>query len=357
MKVFVVGAGSTFSDALSLPPRRRPPLDKGFFSNAARISPSTIAPIGKYFMKYYGKDITNEKHDSLETVMVQLYADTFHPNLATNAYKLFRTLVRIFSNRLLETTNLMKVRKASNLYAILAAELNGGTDPSDISIITLNQDLHVEKTLFALSSDKDFEETQGIFNFPSHYHLDLASISVTVPTSSVAPKDLFPMGNGDASSVSVLKLHGSVNWYSVHNSRFVSATALFNPKRKLRITRRIAVPPSMTFTRKRTEYAFPVVVPPVPHKSGILHYALKPVWTTAEKHLQSAEKIVVFGYSCPAFDTEASNLLSRSLRLSSIRTLNLITPNATMVSRYQEVADFDEVHYFKSARAYLENVS
>lgn len=353
MRVLIVGAGSTYSDGMNRAPSRRPPLDKGFFRVASRTDRVRVMPIQEYLMTNYGIDITASKDDSLEAVMVKLYSDTFHPSLGKEAYPLFRALVELYSHRLMKTTDSLPHSDTSKLFAILSNLLRRGATPSDTCIITFNQDLHAERVLLSIRKDIQFGGMPGIFNFPYCYGLGVTEKDITGPTRKVSVDSLFPVGNEQLSGISVLKLHGSLNWYSLHLSRNVSRTALFNPKRKLHVTKRLTIPPDMTFSAKRTEYTFPVIVPPIPHKAGILHSSLYGIWGRAEECLRQAEEVIVFGYSSPVFDTEASNLLSRTLRKAAVKSFSLITPDAHLVGRYADITGLSEIHYFRNVASFL----
>ncbi len=75
-------------------------------------------------------------------------------------------------------------------------------------------------------------------------------------------------------------------------------------------------------------YTLPVIIPPVTHKSSVLHKALDPVWTLAETRLIEADDVVVFGYSCPPLDFESANLMTRAQRQRGEgSSLSVIDPN------------------------------
>ena len=160
--------------------------------------------------------------------------------------------------------------------------------------------------------------------------------------------------------LAVLKLHGSLNWYSSHNSRKPPRTAMLKPSRTLHITTRsdgirslLALPGG-----GRKTYGLPVVVPPVSHKSAVLHERLNPVWQLAEERLAAADEIVVFGYSCPALDFESANLLRRSqLDGTPDRRVSIIDPNPAVVARYVDLMKPSRLRYYPAAEHYLTDTS
>jgi hypothetical protein len=106
--------------------------------------------------------------------------------------------------------------------------------------------------------------------------------------------------------------------------------------------------------RRRAKFTFPVVIPPVIHKSGIIHPDLRPVWSLAEEKLRKATKVVVMGYSCPANDWESANLIARSLNSNSeLKDFTLIDPEPRVVLRFVQLASPRELHYFSKCDDYL----
>lgn len=192
---------------------------------------------------------------------------------------------------------------------MLSRLLANGYTPADITIITFNQDLQAEKVLEHLSVARRWRAiADQLFCFPEMYSVAGGTWeAVTGPTRTTPRSDLFPTSPAGANCLRVLKLHGSLNWYSTHTSSTPSRRAMFRPDRRLSLTRRKTIAPDMTLNRKsRRVYTLPVVVPPVTHKSSVLHNALGPVWTLAERRLATADDDVVFGYSCPPLDFESA---------------------------------------------------
>ena len=105
---------------------------------------------------------------------------------------------------------------------------------------------------------------------------------------------------------------------------------------------------------KGTPFTFPIVIPPVVHKSGILHDELQPVWNLAEERLEAADKVIIFGYSCPTNDWESANLIGRALTANTnCREVSVIDPDPAVLLRYVQLGDLKAVSYFTSCEAYL----
>jgi hypothetical protein len=354
--LLLLGAGATVSDVATRPWTARPPLDKRFFALSRRAGYyAQVQRIASYMQRTYAVDILNPLEDSLEQVMGRLYTDLLNANLEDTARPAFLALLRLFNERLADTTNNIAATQQRFVYRILSYYLSSGIAPGDITILTFNQDLQAEKILELLASKAKWRRyADQIFNFPGCYGLSVPPSRVTQPTSS-SPGELFADTPASADCIQVLKLHGSLNWYSTHNSRSPSANAMFNPSRKLWVTRRRAIYTDMTISGpSRTRHTFPLVIPPVTHKSAVLHDAIKPIWAEAEARLTEAEHLAVFGYSCPALDFESSNMLRRSqLTTTHTRTISLIDPDPASATRYVDLLHPTKLSYYPSANDFL----
>lgn len=176
---------------------------------------------------------------------------------------------------------------------------------------------------------------------------------MTSPSRRPRQSELFPVSPEVSGAVRVLKLHGSLNWYSKHTSAEPSPDALFRSDRYLSITRRRMISPAMPYTGgKRITYTFPVVVPPVTHKSAVLHEAMQSVWGEAERAVRESDELIIFGYSCPPLDFESSNQLRRAQRARDTH-ICVIDPNGEVAARYIDLLSPQRLSYFPSAAAFL----
>jgi len=351
--VIIVGAGSTLSDAVSLPLKRRPPLDKGFFTACGKLDLPERLAIIRYLKRNYDIDPTSEEHDSLERIMAIIYADIGNPLLDKKAVSAFRGLIRLFNRRIAETTNSLIPTNRTNLYRILAKKFNNNASPSDISIITFNQDIQIEKVLSRLEKTKAYRRLGPIFCFPACYRIKDASDRLSRPPRSLSK---FKIDRNGSKGIPVLKLHGSLNWFSSHTSSKVPKNAILKPKKDFYITPRLKIPVEMTFTKnKKKTYTFPLIIPPVNHKVAIIHRDIHPIWELAEDALTKANEIIVFGYSCPAADFESANLFRRAIQNGANQDyFSVIDPAPQVFQRYVDITSLDHLSYFRSADAYIE---
>lgn len=283
--------------------------------------------------------------------MAKIYTDIFNPHLKDKASEVFRELIRLFNRRLADTTNKLSATRGRYLYRIISDFLRTGVAPGNITIITFNQDIQIEKILNKLELTESYRAKGKIFDFPSCYAIDFSSI-----TSPPHDKKLFAKGPLTPGGIKLLKLHGSLNWYSIHNSANISARAMFKANRQIYVTRRQTIDPQMRHTGgSRSQHTMPVIIPPVTHKSAILHDTIRPLWRQAEKTLKIADEIVIFGYSCPATDFESSNLIQRSMRNNSkYENVWVIDTDPHVLVRYIDLIKPLQITYHQSAKDYLQ---
>ena len=352
--VLIVGAGGTVADAGRVSEVRRPPLDKGFFRAASRDSANTtdVGSIQSYLQEKYAiADLKDRKVDSLEDIMVRLYGDIFDPTLGDAAYRAFIGLMQLFNRRLATTTNDIPMTRRKLLYRVIRRLVRVSGHCGRLTIITFNQDIQIEKALHTLSSRLPARFGDP-FAFPELYELG------GVLTSRLANIPSFPIRSDSEGHVRLLKLHGSLNWYSVHRSNPPERRALFRPERAITITPRREIAPDMRrLTRaRRNFYTFPIVVPPVNLKAAILHDKLRPLWHSAEEALAAATEVTVFGYSCPQIDFESANMIQRAFsRNTSCEKLTIIDPDPSVVLRFADLTRMDSISYVASASRYLQN--
>jgi hypothetical protein len=131
-------------------------------------------------VNHYGGNLRASELDSLERVIAVLYTDIFGEDLTVPAFSAFRQLVKVFLRRLAITTNDIPMTKGSRLYRIIAGVLNSGVEPEDLTIITFNHDLQIEKALDRLSGMRGRAGLE-VFHFPNCYRMEFEQ--VTSPTT------------------------------------------------------------------------------------------------------------------------------------------------------------------------------
>jgi hypothetical protein len=178
-------------------------LDRGFFAVARRFEPALTNSVAKYMKDTYEVDIFRPEDDYLERVMAAVYTDLYNPALQKAALEVFRDLLRVFTRRLSETTNALGPTRRRLLYRIIVRLLtSGGYKPEEITIVTFNQDLQAEKTLWHMADQarwRNLGYSERLWRFPYCYRLG------DVPPASLKPPANQPCSTERAQTVTALQ--------------------------------------------------------------------------------------------------------------------------------------------------------
>lgn len=122
---------------------------------------------------------------------------------------------------------------------------------------------------------------------------------ITAPTGSLS-KNLFKENNNNKTVVKVLKMHGSLNWYTRTTKRDNVPSKLTNSK-SIYCTKRIKLVSDMTYTTgnslgRKHWYTWPIIVPPIFEKGSFMGKILSNVWQAAFESIKNAENIFIYGY-------------------------------------------------------------
>lgn len=289
-------------------------------------------------------DYAHTLTSSLEASAAYLYLKAVDSPSGSIYHKGFLDLLSLLTAVLAKTTNNLSMGPRSILYRFLLSELKKAGKPEDLTIITFNYDLLAERTLDEIASKNGPE----IFSMPGCYRLDdIAQFS------NINGFKQFKNIEKAHAGISVLKLHGSMNWQSLHTSAEPNPSALFSPSRALHVTNSPDIAGSLAMKKKRRSYMKPIIVPPVSGKRNMMHSSMPKLWKSAAKTLQKADRIVVAGYSCPALDLEARILLSENLRLNDDKKLYVIDPSSQSAARFIEICGVDHSTLYRSVKDWV----
>ena len=174
----------------------------------------------------YDINIYSEPSDSLERVMAQIYTDLLNPILEDEARTAFQRLIHLFNDRLASTTNNIPATQQRLLYRILGYYIGEErVEPKNLTIVTFNQDLQAEKFLDRMATTPRWRShAPEIFCFPHLYQLDLDWENISGPRDE---SESFPLHEPVSGAIKLLKLHGSLNWYSTHSRPDVPPKTMF----------------------------------------------------------------------------------------------------------------------------------
>jgi hypothetical protein len=338
--VLILGAGAVRA-AGSKSNKWKPPLDADYFDIAQGHDRTLYEDVVKYLVQIFG-EYSQSVIKSLEATTTYLYLkaiDSEHGSISQTA---FINHLNLLQKVLIRTTNIIPVGPTSTLYRLLLHEIQLLPDPNDLTIITFNYDLVVERVLYEVSrhGNRDYFHFPGCYRLPGRPRI-----------TNVKERESFPNRDRSHAGIGILKLHGSMNWQSTHTSAVPTPKSLFNIKRELTILDAQSFSHSLTWKRgQRTVYMYPIIIPPISGKRGMMHQALEPIWVEAEKALRRASRIVIVGYSCPPLDLESRMLLSSNIRGDN-KELVIVDPDAETASRFLEICGVNDAHTYLSLKA------
>ncbi|MGB7686784.1 MAG: hypothetical protein WBL45_13505 [Solirubrobacterales bacterium] len=346
----VLGAGATLANALHFRAQRmrdtRPPLDTTFFETVDARGIALSQPLRFYFENYIGIEPTPTtlREYRMEEIFKDVSYDFREDTGDSAALDAYIDLVDLYLRVLRETTNwLCADNRTGGPVGRLLAVAAGIAD--ELTIITFNHDLVIENEIarrHPLNQRWCIDQGYGSVS---------SSLSPLVPIDSEKASKLFHFHEQDACDhskpITVLKLHGSLNWNVRINSSRPTAHFLANGggRRPVQLVTRRQIANRSTFHRAsggkgRTEWAmWPIIVPPVYAKQALRPAALKQVWNDARQAIQEADRMLFFGYSLPSLDVEAEKLFERGLlRNDKINRLDVVNPSPAAAGRFAEVA-------------------
>ena len=364
MKICLVfGAGASLANGLYFHGERmqhkNPPLDTTFFEKVRALD----IPVDADLRRYAATLPTGSPFDArtpdgrIEEFFRDLFFDFLNEGESdTPVVRAYTALVGLYRRVISETTDWLceDGRKGAWVGRLIAA----GADSSDaVSLLTFNQDLVLENEIFKRAKLRRtwcLEHAYGRFS-EGRAH-----------TTSSRAKAFPEHGkNCDAgASLKILKLHGSLNWYVRMNGRRPSPRILAGnagTPPKVMVTRRRSVPAQLTYTKKRKGrgrsqwYTWPVVIPPVFAKQTLIQAFVPEVWAEAKEDLESADRVVFFGYSLPPADIDAEKLFQRAIMANrNIEKVDVIDPLPAIAGRYAALFPTKPLTWYPSVERFLE---
>jgi hypothetical protein len=300
----VLGAGATLANALHFRAERmrntRPPLDTTFFETVDARGIALSGALKSYFENYVGIDpvATTLREYRMEEIFKDVsydFRENSSDNAALNAYI---DLVDLYLRVLRETTNwLCADNRTGGPIGRLLAEAAKVAD--NLTILTFNHDLVIENEIARRAS------LRPRWCIDKGYGSISSSLNPLVPVGGSAKTFHFHEQNlcDHDHPLTVLKLHGSLNWYVRINSSRPTAhflergggTSPLQLVTRMRIGQRgnTFVRPGGKGKRGRTEWTmWPIVVPPVYAKQALRPKAVKLVWDDAREAIQNADRIL-----------------------------------------------------------------
>jgi hypothetical protein len=286
---------------------------------------------------------------SLELAMSYLYLKALDAKAKDINHMAFIRILDLLIEVIAKTTNQVKTGSRSIGYRFILSELKRLKSPKDLTIITFNYDLIIERILDGIAKTTD---NKNSFAFPGCYRLQNVS-----GMGRIKSDDVFSNPSHTHEGVAVLKLHGSMNWVSKHTSYSPNPSALFKPNRELHIAYNTNIQSGITLKKKRVSYLKPIIVPPVSGKRNMMHKEILPLWNIASKALKEADRVIIVGYSCPPLDIEARILISESLQENKNKKIYVIDPNTAAASKFIELSGVNHSTVYTSIKNWIEDAT
>ncbi|MEW6740252.1 MAG: hypothetical protein ACOYU2_10795 [Nitrospirota bacterium] len=307
-RIFILGAGSSISHDDSFP------SINVFFSKAKELGidvKKEHPELHKYILKNFGIDTNSAKDKiNIEIVFTSLEIDierTQEASLQTIRLQILK-LIQSVLIKLIE-----KIRDKESDLSQFAKRL----DPKD-TVITFNWDvlldniLSREKFLRWAYNYKDEDISKDI---PNIYHTFIARLSGFGRglISEIALKP--PYTAWDNKNGYFLKLHGSIDWVFCNND-LCRAFGEGLPVKEIG---------DEYYCASCHEMMHPLLIPPVLNKQYRKYHLIRRIWNTAFKEVETANEIIIWGYSLPETDFYSAWLLRNARQ--SIERLTLINPS------------------------------
>lgn len=353
--VLIIGAGATRAEAESQNASReqRPPLDGDFFELALLREgmKSHRDRIHGFVKEHFDIDIFQSPRPGMEEIFALVYSSTSVTPLPAGVKNSFSSLCRIYAKVIEETTNWIEPTTRGPLCRLIRSTINSGPT----SIITFNQDIVIEKALDVLTR----------VDCPISWQLDggykLSFAAITSPDVDIDDDNYF-MPNDDIEEInpSLLKPHGSLNWYA-RTLKKDAVLSQLRPTHKINCTMRKNLSTTMQYTSdnpsgRNTWYTWPIIVPPILEKGTFLGHALDSIWDASWSALIEAERIIVYGYSFPQADAQSQTFFKRASAKMKNRPL-LVSINPDLTASHHAANIFGPIAQItcNNVRTYLSN--
>ena len=362
--VLIVGAGGSRAQAASYRPQHtfgHPPLDGDFFDKTtqlAKVRPVVARRVRDLRAALGRNPAFYDPWGRASVTMEQFFADIYYAVAATStappeALSAFIETVRLYVQVLAETTNWVSdLRRQGDLDRLIRHELR---QASPLTVITFNHDLIIESVAAKLPS------RPGQWCLRSLYG-GVGLTNLQWPTGRLLP--LHDADCRDQAPFTLLKLHGSVNWFMRSQSVTPPVSTLFptsGQQRTIFVSNRGDVAIDTRLRRRAvgrgrpTWYTWPLVVTPIYDKQRITGMGLlQEVWDQANAAIMEAERLVLFGYSLPDADVLSKQLLRTAVRRNpSLNCIDCVNPDAQVVSKLRQLLDSPVIRLYRDASSYL----
>lgn len=106
--------------------------------------------------------------------------------------------------------------------------------------------------------------------------------------------------------------------------------------------------------QRRKYHMWPQIVPPVYEKGDLIGTNFVRLWRQAAETLGSADWITFVGYSHPASDVHAANLIKRAMaRNTTLARLDIVNPDPSVLVRVTSLVSVPSLTWYRSLETYV----
>lgn len=366
--VLVLGAGASVAQASAagVRPLLQPPTDADFFSKAAALSTRKgfslvgfLSAIRKGAERLSLDDPWSAARPSMELFFGDVYNElaSAPPGDPENRSRLlvYEALMHSYIRTIQHTTNWTVTRRGLGPLGELIKHLSSTS--KSVVIISFNHDLLVENAIWRMKSLEHRWCLHSLYQLP-------ALVPMSGEATSGHRPQRFPLDDGPCTHdppITLLKLHGSLNWVFRLASKRPRRSDLFsrNPKRPVLVLdwRKVQLSSlvSLGAGGRRKWYPFPIVVPPIFDKSGMIGGSLLDrVWALARSAIGDADSLVLFGYSLPEADGRAHYLLrGAGKKKQALSAVHCVNPDFNVAARIKRVIRPAALHLYDDSAQYI----
>jgi hypothetical protein len=360
--LIIIGAGSSRDAAhgFKLHKRDLPPLDRDFFEILGHRNISVLQgllPAVRAVTNHSARWEETSAERVFNYILDRLLGNPDNLSVDRQARLLISTFAQVIS----ETTQSLNSEATKRLARLISSCCKKDCDR--VCILTFNYDLLIERAYNQLveSSEKFSSVIPSIL-----YNVPFINDSLEDGRDvQIDPNDL------DAwYSFKILKLHGSLNWLHLMNSKRDFRFGAVNKSESqpyfcdLNLPTFGFMPDDCRLTKMPNgPYYWPIIVPPVYWKSAYFGHILKGVWSKAEVLISQADRLIFYGYSFPDSDQNALALFKRMKRPSQFQKLLvppvspheviILNPDCQTAEYARNGIGYERVKYYKCLDDYL----
>lgn len=333
--VLLVGAGATLAEALPSQPSRVsvPPLDGTFLELCRLLNLEGIATLSAYMADRYGIDPFDGTW-RMEEIFNFVYSDAHTPGSGNDALEAYWALLKMYRRAIAKTTNWLSHNSRSGVGALIRRVWS---ESNTLTIVTFNQDLVIENALETMSRTRAYAEVP--WDIETCYGMRFKEFLYSAQSSFFR--------SAPTASLQVLKLHGSLNWFYLARSAEDAKNSIRRPGKELYCLTNRRIYEGLTYRPgQRASHLLPLIVPPIYEKSSNYKESLGRLWRLARSAIQSADRLIIFGYSFPENDFAARSLLRSSFHQGELTEVTVIDASAAVAGRISALLDAPCHHYY-----------